>query len=245
MSESIIKKLYGHSGCQVYLMQDSSRVFVRKIGDIKRNLTKLKELQYDLQVPAIYAYGDTFIDMEYVHGIDLRQYLIEHDPDRLLEFLVGLGKKLTDNVAPKNYTRTFDDFLRLVNFTHLPFTQLELIQKLDFNLWSSRYHGDLTLENIIYSKNKFVLIDCSTGIWDSWLFDLIKLRQDLDCHWFMRDNHAMIENKLVYLKNNLRKYWPELDNNYLLILMLLRVYRHCAITKDANFILEKIKLLWK
>jgi tRNA A-37 threonylcarbamoyl transferase component Bud32 len=245
MPGSIIKKLYGHSGCQVYLMQDNDKPFVRKIGNIERNLSKLKELQNEVNVPAIYASGDTFIDMEYVHGIDLRQYLIEHDPDILLEFLIRLGKKFTTSTTHKNYTESVDNFLASINFECLPFTKQQLTAKLELDLWSSNYHGDLTLENIIYSKNKFVLIDCSTGIWDSWLFDLIKLRQDLDCHWFMRTNHAMIENKLTYLKGNLEKQWPELNNDYLLILMLLRVYRHCNLIEDANFILGKIKLLWK
>ena len=43
----------------------------------------------------------------------------------------------------------------------------------------------------------------------------------------------------------LEKY-PEADNNYLLILMLLRVYRHSKPnTLERNFLLEGINSLWK
>ena len=59
----------------------------------------------------------------------------------------------------------------------MPFTANELYAKLPKTLPSSEYHGDFTLENILYSlKDDFVLIDPLTTEYDSYVFDLAKLR---------------------------------------------------------------------
>ena len=90
----------------------------------------------------------------------------------------------------------------------------------------SVYHGDMTLENIIYNTNtgKFVLIDPVTTEYDSYIFDIAKMRQDLQCGWFIRNNHIMIDVKLKHIQQQLFIKYPESNNDYLLILMLLRVY---------------------
>jgi tRNA A-37 threonylcarbamoyl transferase component Bud32 len=245
MTANVIKELFGHSGCHVYLMQDNEKMFIRKVGNIQRNLDKLQELQYNVRVPKIYSSGKDLIDMEYIHGIDIKNYLIDNDADELLEFIISIGKRFCCKIKSKDYQESVHNFLITIEFEALPFTQLELENKVNYNLWSSNYHGDLTFENIIRSNHEFVLIDCASGIWDSWLFDLVKLRQDLDCFWFMRENHVMIENKLSYIKHHLIQHWPEMDDNNLLILMLLRVYKHCTNSKDTGFILENIHRLWK
>lgn len=121
------------------------------------------------------------------------------------------------------------------------------MSKLPKVLPKTEYHGDFTLENIIYSKNKFFLIDWSEGLFDSYVFDYVKLRQDVLCGWFVRRNNNLnIFSKLNKLDGILKKKLKYYDNNYILILMLLRVFRY---TKKFNleyyFIKNKIKSLWK
>ena len=72
-------------------------------------------------------------------------------------------------------------------------------------LQSSNYHGDLTLEKIIYTSDRgFFLIDCTTIEYDSYIFDIAKLRQDLELGWFNRKDNLIID---VKIKKIQKKYW--------------------------------------
>ena len=127
-----------------------------------------------------------------------------------------------------------------------PFTKQELIDKLPKILPHTSYLGDLTLENIIYTIDGFKIIDPVTIEYESYVFDIAKLRQDLECRWFLRKETTKLGAKLHTIQNKLFEDFPEANNDYLLILMLLRVYLHT--TKgdlEYNFIMDEIKRLWK
>ena len=52
--------------------------------------------------------------------------------------------------------------------------------------------------------------------------------------------------KTKHIQQELFKRYPESNNDYLLILMLLRVYRYTQPnTNEQTFIIEEIKKLWK
>jgi thiamine kinase-like enzyme len=136
--------------------------------------------------------------------------------------------------------------LEWVDKEDLPFTKDELIAKLPKILPQSQYHGDLTLENILHTSNEFYMIDAVTIEYDSYIFDIAKLRQDLELGWFTRKDNVMLDVKTKHIQQRILRQYPEADNDYLLILMLLRVYRHSKPdTLERNFLLEGINLLWK
>ena len=108
------------------------------------------------------------------------------------------------------------------------------------------YHGDLTLENIMHSDAGFYMIDPVTSEYDSYIFDIAKMRQDLECKWFVRKEHLKLDVKLEYIQNKILDEFPLANNDYLLILMLLRVWNYTIPkTKEQRFILENIIKLWK
>jgi hypothetical protein len=110
----------------------------------------------------------------------------------------------------------------------------------------SEYHGDMTLQNILYDANTkdFVLIDPLTTEYSSYVFDLAKLRQDITCKWFIRNEKVFFDPKLQVLDKMLSKY-EHYGNDYLLILMLLRVLPYTKTVEDETFLKDKILLLWK
>jgi len=111
---------------------------------------------------------------------------------------------------------------------------------------SSNYHGDLTLENILHSNDSFYMIDAVTIEYDSYIFDIAKLRQDLECKWFLRNSNLSLDVKLQNLQEKILSRFSGSDNDYLLILMLLRVYQHTkTFDDDRKFILKEINRLWK
>jgi len=250
MSEKIIKTLKGFSGSTVLLMEnaDGNR-FIRKINNTDRNYERLSSLlNYGFKVPIIYQKNNHILDMEYIDGLDIKTYLKVHGIEYLLNFLFSIIDKMSYISIDKDYSDIYNYKLSIINFEDLPFSKDELLLKLPNILPQSIYHGDMTLENLIYAKNnQFYLIDAVTIEYDSWVFDIAKMRQDLHCGWFIRDSQD--HNLMTYanmLQDRLLTRFRIANNDYLLILMLLRVFQHAK--KDSseyNFLLSEIQKLWK
>jgi aminoglycoside phosphotransferase len=244
--DKVVKELKGHSGSKVYLMENDDRLFIRKVGNIERNIERLSHLAENYPVPKIYQIEPHF-DMEYFHGIDMKTYLRANTINELANFIISLLKKFASNSIDKDYTETYYQKLKWMDDnTELPFGKEEFISKLPKVLPQSNYHGDLTLENILKTKDRFCLIDAVTIEYDSYIFDVAKLRQDLECKWFLRNNRIKLDVKLQNLQDMILKRFDLANNDYILILMLLRVYLHTE-PNDSNrkFILKEINRLWK
>jgi RIO-like serine/threonine protein kinase len=246
--DKTVKEFSGHSGSKIYLMENAQGLFVRKVNNIERNLERLTSLHgAGYNVPRIYHSEDNLIDMEYIHGLDMKNYLIHNTTTKLEDFIIETFSFFAKLSVNKDYSGVYDKKLDwLKDNEELPFTKDQLIEKLPKELPSSTYHGDLTLENIIYAKSKFCMIDAVSVEYDSYIFDIAKMRQDLECKWFLRKTDVRLDIKLQNIQDKLRKLFPLAFNDNLLILMLLRVYLH---TKSGDFerefILREIKRLWK
>ncbi len=244
----ILKELKGHSGSEVTLMENDSGLWVRKFKNVDRNYERLSALyKSGYPVPEIYTYLNQTLEMEYIHGLDMKNYLLHNTSTKLQQFLLDILDRFSKNSIIKDYTKTYYQKLAwLDSHEGLPFTKEQLIERLPKNIPQSMYHGDLTLENIIYTDPGFHMIDAVTVEYDSWVFDVAKLRQDLECKWFLRHSDAKLDFKLQNIQDTLRECYPEAFNDNVLILMLLRVYLH---TKEGDFerefILREINRLWK
>lgn len=241
----IIKELKGHSGSRVLLMHDQT-TFVRKIGNVARNVERYTALsQLGLHFPKILSHDSTTLDLEYIPNLDIKNFLFKNQTHTLAQFIKDTIHKLSQDSYEKDYTDVFHSKLSTVDFTGLEFTKEQLLDKLPKLLPCSNYHGDLTLENILYNIHDgiFVLIDPLTTDYDSYVFDLAKLRQDIICKWFIRNDTLYIDPKLKTLSTELEKF-EHYSNPYLLILMLLRVLPY-ATGKDKEFIINEANKLWK
>lgn len=224
-------------------------IVVRKSGNVKRNLERLDALEHiGLKTPKILEiYGDSY-DMEYIANQDIKTYLENNNVNHLVWFLEHLFETLTKNQFEKDYTKIYEQKLDSFPFDKykLPFTKKQILEKLPKSLPSTEYHGDLTLENILYSitEKSFVLIDPLTTEYDSYVFDMAKLRQDLHCRWFIRNDNVFFDSKLKKINDEFSKkeYY---NNDYLLILMLMRVLPYTQTEKDTFFIEREIRKLWK
>jgi RIO-like serine/threonine protein kinase len=245
--EKLIKKLKGHSGSVVSLLQDNQKIFVRKVGNVERNHERLSALVGYIDVPRIYNYDGTTLDMEYIYGLDMQNYLVNNPIRDLSDFLIRTIELFASKSIDKDYTPVYNNMLSWIEDGMFPFTKNELIERLPKVLPCSVYHGDMTLENVICStEGRFYFIDAVTLQYDSWVFDIAKLRQDLECKWFLRRDPIMLDVKLLNIQDNILKRFPIANNDYLLILMLLRVYLHCdKNTLEYNFIVKEINRLWK
>ena len=117
MAAKIIKELQGFSGNQILLMQENNELFVRKIGNIGRNTERMQALASEYPLPEIYTLSKKMIDMEYLHGLDIKSYLKTHASDKLLSFIIDILDRLSKNSTPKDYTETYIKKLQEVDFT--------------------------------------------------------------------------------------------------------------------------------
>ena len=248
MNEHTIKELKGFSGSKIYLMRNDKGLFVRKMDNVDRNYIKLNELSQHFNVPKIYTYDNNVLDMEYIHGLDMKSYLAVRDTKRLTDFLIDTLYKFSNNVSMSDYTNVYIDKLKYIKLpSEMIFTKEQLLEKLPKRLPRSKYFGDLTLENIIYGEDgQFHFIDGMTSDYDSYIFDIAKLRQDLECKWFLRDTKLLLDVKVENIQDKLLEKFELANNNYLLILMLLRVYRYTKpFSKEEAFLIKEMNRLWR
>lgn len=244
-----IVKFNGHSGCEIYLKKYPSGIpYVEKVGDVRRNIQRLWTLRMKgYPVPKVYVHSSNYFQMEYIHGLDIKTYLTHNTTKNLSKFIINILERFSENSVDKDYTEIYYKKLEWLNDDHeFPFTKDELIDRLPKILPSSVYHGDMTLENLISTENGFYMIDPVTIEYDSYIFDIAKLRQDMECKWFLRNTDVRLDVKLKTLQDKILKHFPLANNNNLLILMLLRVYRHTQRgDTNYNFIMREVKRLWK
>lgn len=247
--EERLKQLSGHSGSTVHLMRDENRHFIRKINNVERNHERLNALVGFVDVPKIYDYNGIKLDMEYIQGMDMKNWLVFNPITDLNRFIEHSINTFNYDRKEKDYTYCYHRALAwLDNDNSFPFSKEELIARLPKILPQTMYHGDMTLENIIYGtlEKRFFFIDPVTVPYDSWVFDIAKLRQDLECKWFLRHDPVKLEVKLLNIQEYLLHKFPIANNDYLLIAMLLRVYRHCEKNSvEYRLIMEEVNRLWK
>ena len=206
--------LGGHSGCQIFLIEDDEgKVFVRKISKdkdyndrLKKQCEKQASFSNDIiRAPKVYSEGYTedglyFFDMEYIQGITLAKYIKTMEIGKIK----GLVESLTGSLIPKSQEQvTPQQQNKVVEIFNTKFTELrnalssknndiinEALNLLDTHDWSkitpSLCHGDMTLENIIVKNDKLYFIDFLDSFCDSWILDIGTLLQDIQVMWSYR-----------------------------------------------------------
>jgi len=238
----------GFSGSKVELIKtESNKIFVRKTGSVDRNYERMMALYDVASVPKVFRKEMDVLDMEYIVGLDMDTYLSYNSIEPLVSFLTEFIQMARKDTTRKDYTEAYE-LAKVVDYDiDFDFSYSQLLEKLPRYLPQTKfYHGDMTLENIIYSTPYFVFIDPVQTPFDSWAFDIAKLRQDLESKWFLRHSTSDLTHKLYNIQRQLLRSFPLAKNDYLLILMLLRVYRYTEFgSPEANLLQKECNRLWK
>lgn len=254
-----LKHFTGHSGCVVKLIQyPDGRYAVEKCGSSK--LKDAAALQNHLRhlgfnTPEIYEVSNDCYTMEHIDGIDMYTYIeyasIE-ELDKLILFLKDSIRIFRENATESfDFSELYEEKIRrLFNAFDeddpTPLLAADLIDRLPKVLPYGPIHGDFTLENIIYKKGKFYLIDPNPTEFNSWVFDAAKLRQDLDGHWFLRKKTNTVNHKIVCdkISKSLKEEYGEMNNQALYCFMLLRVRAYCIEKENKALINRELTKVW-
>lgn len=265
---SVLRKvLTGHSGCNVLLMQDDEEIFVRKSsGKEKYNFRLKKQCKKQsnfvstqkVLAPAVtsagYEDGLFYFDMEFVQGKTLAEYTSSILITEISDFIRLLFKSLyiessvvnvKANMIFGNKISTLENELSDVKTLEPIF---EILKNHDWsNIYKSPCHGDLTLENIIITKDKkLYLIDFLDSFYNSWMVDIAKLLQDLELKWSFRHTELSQnrELRLLVAKDALIEEILKTENGeqnlnniyHILLLNIVRIYPYATDSKTLAFL---------
>ena len=191
----------GLSGCKLELIgsntlrKHSSSLSYNKRLELQVKKQELFSTQVfrNVETPKVLSKGDSYFDMEYVTGRSFDEYFSVcsvSDIDFVFDSLCGYFDGLISNAQyyqPEvSKKRLLDKINSLETHTrHL--TDLyhirQMVSSITMKIPQTFCHGDLTFTNIIFNKNRLYYIDFLDCFIDSFLCDLIKLKQDLYYHW--------------------------------------------------------------
>ena len=193
--------------------------------------------------------------MEYVNGIEIKQYLNSYNEKKisnLSNFINNYFKKIKKNTIKYDYSNEIENKLRdiskVIKKDKLIFRLNDLNLKMPKLLNKSFIHGDFTFDNIINVNEKFFLIDITPTNLDAIEFDYNKLMQDIKSMWFVRNSQNKLDYQIIcqMILDNIDKEINRMYNRYINIFMLLRILPY---TKknfiDENFLYAEINKLWK
>ena len=277
-----VEKLKGHSGCEILLYRLKDHNFVRKISPNKKYNERLSEQckkqcswNNDIScVPEVintgYKNGLFYFDMEYVLGSTLSSLLTEDqlDIDEVVDFVVSHYKlqyqeKLESNDVKNAYCNKIDELNALR--PKFPFVK-NLDHALDLlinNFTAPQYttivHGDMTLENLIKSKqdNKIYMIDFLDDYSNGLYTDISKIFQDILGGWSFFNRNEYVSPKdqtnlsvrLLDMKKKIISETLKIDNNerffesilYVLLINYIRIIPYIQNNHVYLFIDQKLE----
>ena len=191
----------GLSGCKLELIgsnilrkHSSSPSYNKRLGlQIKKQELFSNQVFRNVETPKVLRKEDSYFDMEYVTGRSFDEYFsvcsvsdIDFVFDSLCGYFDGLishsqyyqpevsKKRLLDKInSLETHTRHLTDLYHI----------RQMVSSITMKIPQTFCHGDLTFTNIIFNKNRLYYIDFLDCFIDSFLCDLIKLKQDLYYHW--------------------------------------------------------------
>jgi len=215
----------GLSGCKLELID--SRILRKYSFSVEYNsrlsLQVGKQVLFSRRIlknvdaPKVYNIQDGYFDMEYIPGKSFIEFFstasindVEFVVDTLFQYFDSLIinnriiniqsnindkiKTLKDKTHYKNYLECIELFVNTQN-VYVPNTFC---------------HGDLTFNNIIFHKNRLFFIDFLDCYVDSFISDLVKLKQDLYYLWSIKTQNIQ-SNRLEQIYKHI---WNQLHQKY-------------------------------
>jgi hypothetical protein len=201
---------YGLSGCKLEFLNET---MIRKWSSSNQYNYRLYEQAIKQEIKSTKTYNTFavpkiqniskhelyFFDMEYIPSKSFNDYFYEISPisinkfmnfiDEYFSSITIIGKYSEDELKNVLYKKlnSFNN-TKYINF--IKYLQ-NYIKKIKFNnLYKEACHGDLTMSNILFTDEKYYLIDFLDSYLESSIIDLVKLKQDLYHHWLLKINQV-------------------------------------------------------
>ena len=215
----------GLSGCSLELINDRVLRKYSPTTDYNSRLLSQADKQVvfgdriykNIDAPKVYDIQKNYFDMEYVAGKSFEEFFsiasvndIEFVVSTLFDYFDTListarsfdatNKILTkiDSLKEKSSHKKYIEFLR------------KYVENKRIIVPHTFCHGDLTFANIIFHKNRLFFIDFLDCYVDTFLSDLVKLKQDLHYLWSVRNQDVYT----VRIHQIYEYIWDKLEVRY-------------------------------
>ena len=192
----------GLSGCSLELINDrvlrkyspTTDYNSRLLSQADKQVVFGNRIYKNIDAPKVYDTQQNYFDMEYIAGKSFEEFFsvasandIEFVVSTLFDYFDTListarnfdatNKILTkiDSLKEKSSHKKYIEFLR------------KYVEDNKIIVPHTFCHGDLTFANIIFHKNRLFFIDFLDCYVDTFLSDLVKLKQDLHHLWAVRN----------------------------------------------------------
>ena len=260
-----MKKLEtGLSGCKLELIgsntlrkHSSSLSYNKRLElQVKKQELFSNQVFRNVETPKVLRKEDSYFDMEYVTGRSFDEYFAVcsvNDIDFVFDSLCGYFDGLISNsqyyqpeVSKKRLLDKIDSLMTHTHHLGDLYHIRQCVRTISMKIPQTFCHGDLTFTNIIFNKNRLYYIDFLDCFIDSFLCDLIKLKQDLYYHWSLdvqgiknlriRQIYSLLWRKL---EKRYSKYVETIEFDVLDILNTLRLEPYLT-NEDQRIIIKRM-----
>ena len=215
----------GLSGCKLELIHSrilrkyspSTEYNSRLSLQIRKQILFSQRILKNVDTPKIYNIQNEYFDMEYIPGKSSVQFFSTasiNDVEFVIDTLFQYFDFIISNYRMMNVQSSINKKIKVLKnktdyITYLNWIEC-LIESQDIYVPNTFCHGDLTFDNIIFHKNRLFFIDFLDCYIDSFISDLIKLKQDLYYLWSIKI-HNIESNRIVQIYNHI---WQKLYHRY-------------------------------
>ena len=214
----------GLSGCKLELINGllrkhsaSAEYNSRLISQAEKQIVFSKRIYKNIETPKVHDIEVFYFDMDYVSGQNFEEFFSSasvNDVEFVLSTLFDYFDTLISTARNFNATNKILSKIDSLKEKTSHIKYIEFLRKYVENnsiiVPHTFCHGDLTFSNIIFHKNRLFFIDFLDCYVDTFLSDLVKLKQDLHHLW-------SVQNQDVYSVRVHQIYqyiWDKLESRY-------------------------------
>lgn len=215
----------GLSGCSLELIND--RILRKYSSSVEYN-SRLSSQAYkqvlfsqrilkNVDTPKVYDIQEGYFDMEYIPGHTFLDFFstasvndVEFVIDTLFQYFDSvISNYRSVNIRPQLLSK-IESLRDKTSYLHLMECVEAMVQRYNIYVPKTFCHGDLTFSNIIFHKNRLYFIDFLDSYVDTFLSDLVKLKQDLHHLWGIK-TQRIESNRLEQIYKHI---WAKLSERY-------------------------------
>ena len=227
----------GLSGCKLELTDTNSVIKISSSYNYNLRLMNQKSKQdyfsknfllNNISTPSILSTGFSesmfYFEMEYVSGVSPFEFFLNSDKSQIDFFFNRISNYISNIKKESNICKSFELKKILTNkletleekteFKKLILFLKNKINSLDKDTVISFCHGDLTLSNMIYKSEKIFLIDFLDSFFNSYLVDLVKLKQDLFYLWSIKNDEIFTDQEILKIIQVSKYLWKKIEEKY-------------------------------
>ena len=214
----------GLSGCKLELINGllrkhsaSADYNSRLISQAEKQIVFSKRIYKNIETPKVHDIKESHFDMDYVSGQNFEEFFsiasvndVEFVVSTLFDYFDALIFTARNIDATKQILDKLDSLKEKSSYPKYIEFLRKYVEDRRIIVPHTFCHGDLTFANIIFHKNRLFFIDFLDCYVDTFLSDLVKLKQDLHHLWAVR-NQDVYSNRIHQIYQQI---WDKLEVRY-------------------------------